>query len=73
MPHGNYKTFDEVRDFLNEMNEERCGYIIRENVQAIGCLEIEVKEDHKGFFDIVLIKDNKEFLDLLNQYYHKSV
>lgn len=57
MPHGNYKTFDEVRDFLNEMNEERCGYIIRENGQAIGCLEIEVKEDHKGFFDIGLIKE----------------
>lgn len=57
MPHGNYKTFDEVKDFLNEMDEERSGYIIRENGQAIGCLEIEIKEDNKGFFDIGLIKE----------------
>lgn len=59
MPHGNYKTFDEVKDFLNEMDEERSGYIIRENGQAIGCLEIEIKEDHKGFFDIGLIKEER--------------
>ena len=57
MPHGNYKTFDEVKDFLNEMNEERSGYIIREKGQAIGCLEIEIKEDNKGFFDIGLMKE----------------
>lgn len=57
MPHGNYKSFDEVKDFLNEIDEERSGYIIRENGQAIGCLEIEIKEDNKGFFDIGLIKE----------------
>lgn len=57
MPHGNYKTFEEVKDFLNEMDEGRSGYIIRENRQAVGCLEIEIKEDNKGFFDIGLIKE----------------
>lgn len=57
MPHGNYKTFDEIKDFLNEMNEERSGYIIKEDGQTVGCLEIEIKEDNQGFFDIGLIKE----------------
>ncbi|WP_300379427.1 GNAT family N-acetyltransferase [Clostridium sp.] len=57
MPHGNCKTFEETKEFLNEMDEKSSGYIIKESGQAIGFLEIEIKEDNKGFFDIGLIRE----------------
>lgn len=56
MPHATYRSLEELKEFYYKMDEKNQGYIIKDGKVPIGFLEIEIKEDGRGFFDIGLKK-----------------
>jgi ribosomal protein S18 acetylase RimI-like enzyme len=57
MPHGSYITLEESEKFYREMNYKNQAYIIKDGEIPIGFLEIDIKEDVRGFFDIGLKRE----------------